>query len=373
MVLKIKTIMKNLLLFVALIVLIQQSCNDRNLNTGALNTRINNDLNFIHAANLATPAVVHINTYAKTGSTSPLEELFRGHLEQERQRQKENPPQEGMQLTGSGSGVIIQSNGYIITSYHIIANALRIEVSLNDKRIFTAQVIGTDPSTDLALLKIEANKLQFLEYENNIEIEVGQWIAAVGNPFNLTSTVTAGIVSAKGRYLNIIGDSEGRAIESFIQTDAALNPGNSGGALVNMNGELVGINAAIASPTGVFAGYSFAVPMHLVQKVVTDILEFGEVKRGVLGVRIRDLDVEMAEKYKIKNISGAIVEEVIKESSAEIAGIKNGDIIVAIEGREITSAGELQEIISLKRPGEKVRIAYKRNGKTKEIEVALKK
>jgi serine protease Do len=354
--------MRNQIFYYPVLILFFMGCNassDNNIPHYA------QPFDFTEAAKIATPAVVHINTYATDapGSRNPLEEFLR--------QREEQADDEEMQITGLGSGVIISDDGYIVTVNHILEHAEKIVVSLNDKRIYTAEVVGADPATDLALLKIDDKELPKLEFGRAVDLQVGEWVVAVGNPFNLTSTVTAGIVSAKGRELNILEGEEGRSIESFIQTDAALNPGNSGGALVNTRGELVGINAAIASPTGAFAGYSFAVPVNLVKKVVNDIIEFGEVRRGTLGVDIRDLNPRLAVDKDLEDLSGVYVEKVINGSPAELAGIRQGDIILSVEGREVDSAGEMQEIVALKRPGDELKITYRRKGRERQTEVKL--
>jgi serine protease Do len=362
--------MKNILLIICGFFLFVIGCNTNgnSIRSEALKPLPND---FTQAAQLVTPTVVHINTYSKQAREGVrlFEELFGNR----RERERNSEDNDNLQLSGSGSGVIFKSTGYIITSLHIIDEAERIEVTLNDRRVYDAEVIGTDPATDLAVIRIKENNLPAIEFGDAEQLEVGEWIAAVGNPFNLTSTVTAGIVSAKGRDLNLRQMTEGLLIESFIQTDAAVNPGNSGGALVNLRGELVGINAAIASPTGVFAGYSFAVPTYLVQKVVNDVLEFGEVRRGILGVSIRNIDPNLAEEKKLQDLFGAYVEGVLEGSAAAMAGIQEGDVIIAVEGSDIKSAGQLQEAVSLKRPGEEIKITYRRNGRTKEAETKLGK
>ncbi len=272
----------------------------------------------------------------------------------------------------SGSGVIINEDGFIVTNNHVVAGATELEVTLADKRTFKAKIIGTDPSTDLAVIKIDANKLTSLSFGNSDAVRVGEWVLAVGNPFNLESTVTAGIISAKGRNINILKDN--RAIESFLQTDAAVNPGNSGGALVNMDGLLVGINTAIATPTGTFAGYSFAVPSNLVSKVVEDLIAYGKVQRAFLGISIQTLDGETKQKLGLNTdlIGGVYVGGVGKGSAAEEAGLQTGDIITKIGDKEVKSAPELQEIIGRKRPGDKVTVTFERAGKKKTVEVTLK-
>lgn len=337
-------------------------------------------LDFTHAAKVTTPTVVHIKTYSTLvpgTASNPLEELFRefygqpfpGEREQ-RNAQPEEEPEE--QLYASGSGVIISPDGYVITSNHIIQNAERVQVVLNDKRAFDAEVVGYDEATDIALLKVQANDLPAINYGNSDTIQVGEWVVAVGNPFNLTSTVTAGIVSAKGRNINVLGDETGLAIESFIQTDAAVNPGNSGGALVDLEGRLVGINTAIASPTGSFAGYSFAVPVNLVKKSVEDIREFGQVQRGLLGVMIRDINADLAAEENLNQYSGVFVAEVNENSAAAEAGIKKGDVITEVNGVPVNTSAALQEMIALLRPGDKVNLKIRRNGKAKQLEATLK-
>jgi Do/DeqQ family serine protease len=270
---------------------------------------------------------------------------------------------------GSGSGVIISENGYIITNNHVVEGASDLEVTLSDKRTFKAKVIGLDPSTDLALLKIEEKGLPKLTLANSDDIKVGQWVLAVGNPFNLSGTVTAGIVSAKGR--NQIIRSEG-SIEAFIQTDAAVNPGNSGGALVNLNGDLIGINTAIFSETGSFAGYSFAVPTSIVSRVVEDLIEFGEVKRGYLGVSIRDMNSELAKETGLNVTQGVYIEGVTEEGAAKAAGLKKGDVILKVGDRHVNSVSQLQEAVTRHKPGEKVALVIVREGKEKSMNVALK-
>ena len=236
------------------------------------------------------------------------------------------------------------SCGYIVTNNHVINNALEIEVTLNDKRTFAAKVIGADPTTDIALIKIDANDLQPMAIGNSDNLKIGEWVLAIGNPFNLTSTVTAGIVSAKSRNLNLLNaDPRGQSIESFIQTDAAINPGNSGGALVNAAGELVGINTAIASLTGTYNGYGFAVPTTIVSKVVKDLREYGTVQRAILGVRIDNIDDKLAKEKNIKTLDGVYVASIEENSAAKDAGIKEGDVITAINGVKVKSTAELQE------------------------------
>ncbi len=337
-------------------------------------------MDFVSAAEKVTPTVVHITTY-KTGATptsgaNPFDEFFKEFFGEEYERSHPAPstPKGGSaeRPAGTGSGVILTPDGYIATNNHVIDGASRIEVTLNDKRSYTATLVGTDPSTDLALLKIEAESLPFVRYGNSDEIKVGEWVLAVGNPFNLTSTVTAGIVSAKGRNINIIEDRNNLQIEAFIQTDAAVNPGNSGGALVNLQGELVGINSAIATPTGSFAGYSFAVPVTLVKKVMDDLLLYGQVQRALLGVSIQEVTAEVAKEKSLKKIEGVLILEAREGSAAGEAGLRKDDVILRVDDQPVNTASELQEAVARHRPGDKVTITFKRDGATKEAQVTLK-
>lgn len=278
---------------------------------------------------------------------------------------------------GSGSGVIIAAGGYIVTNNHVIADAKEIEVTLNDNSKYKATVVGTDPSTDIAVLKIDAKNLSALPLGNSDNLNVGEWVLAVGNPFNLTSTVTAGIVSAKARNLNMIGEgnsSNGLApIESFIQTDAAVNPGNSGGALVNTKGELIGINTAIASQTGSYSGYSFAVPVNLVKKVMKDLISYGVVQRGYLGIQMTDITQELKESKKLKNLDGVYVASVLSNSGAQKAGIVSGDVILKVGSEPVVSASSLQEKIGSRQPGDKVAVTIRRsNGNIETREIVLR-
>lgn len=318
-------------------------------------------LNFVFAAKSATPSVVHIRTTYENGKggNSPFNEYFRDFFG-DRFRDYQTPQK------AAGSGVVMREDGYIVTNNHVIEDASDIEVVLNDNRSYKAEIIGTDPSTDLALIKIEEDNLKPIELGSSEDIQVGEWVLAIGNPFEFRSTVTAGIVSAKGRSINILRDRSRLSIESFIQTDAAVNPGNSGGALVNLNGELVGINTAIASSTGVFAGYSFAVPSSLVQKVVEDLSEYGTVQRALLGITIRDVDATLAEQNDLDIVKGVFVQEVGFNGAADEAGLKNGDVIVAIDGKAVGTVAELQEQVALNRPGDRVKVTYIRDGKTME-------
>ena len=272
----------------------------------------------------------------------------------------------------SGSGVIVSDDGYIVTNNHVVEDAATVQVVLNDNRSYEAKVIGTDPTTDLALVKIDENNLPFMAYGNSDDVKVGQWVIAVGNTFNLTSTVTAGIISAKARNIGILRDENNLQIESFLQTDAVVNPGNSGGALIDINGRLIGINSAIASPTGSYAGYAFAVPVNLVKKVADDLLEFGVVQRGLLGIRINDVTAELSDREDLSVVQGVYVFEVNENSAAEEAGIKEKDVIVGVDGNEVSNTSELQELVARHRPGDKVTVKLIRGKKDIEVEATLK-
>lgn len=325
---------------------------------------------FRATSSFTRPAVVHVKSLMKksTTQTQDIPDSFRDFFGDRGFRfemPSPNTPREG-----SGSGVIISADGYIVTNNHVVDNADEVEVILNDKRSYTAEVIGTDPSTDLALLRISEKNLPFLSFGNSDIVEVGEWVLAIGNPFNLTSTITAGIVSAKGRNLNLLNDKF--RIESFIQTDAAVNPGNSGGALVNAKGELVGINTAIASQTGSYSGYSFAIPSQIVNKVVNDLKEYGAVQRGFLGVSIRDVDAKFAESEGLKILKGVYVQEVNDNSAAQAAGVKKGDVITSVDGTPVASSSELQEQIGRHRPGDKVQVKLLRGSEEKNFSLTLK-
>ncbi len=330
-------------------------------------------LNFVYAAELVTPAVVHIkSTYE--GNTqgyayrNPFEDMFRdffGDPGQNPQGQGREPRAE----RSAGSGVIIAADGYIVTNNHVIAEASKIEVTLNDNRTFEAKLIGTDPNTDIAVLKVEAKGLPVVKFGDSDRVRVGEWVLAVGNPFDLTSTVTAGIVSAKGRNINILREQYG--IEAFIQTDAAVNPGNSGGALVNLKGELIGINTAIATPTGSYTGYSFAVPVSLVHKVVEDLVEFGVVQRAILGISIANTNDPRIET-EVDELQGVYVMAVNEGSAAEEAGIQKGDVITEINNQQVTNVAELQDMVGRNRPGDKIKVTYTRDGKYKTVSATLK-
>ena len=273
-------------------------------------------------------------------------------------------------IVATGSGVIISADGYIATNNHVVQDADLIEVTLNDKRTFTAKIIGTDPSTDLALLKVDANDLPFSRFGNSDNVRIGEWVLAVGNPFNLTSTVTAGIVSARARNINILGNNA--SIESFIQTDAAVNRGNSGGALVNTYGDLIGINAAIASNTGAYTGYSFAIPSNLVRKVMDDLLKYGEVQRAYLGVNILDIDSKLAAEKQLKSLNGVYITDVVQGGAGEVSGLKSGDVILSVDGISVNSRSELLEVIGQKSPGQKVDLVISRGERNSKVTVNLK-
>lgn len=340
-------------------------------------------VDFTSAAAATTPSVVHIKSIqtSRTASSqyngNPFDffgddpfSFFFGDPFGGRGRgggRGEGKPKE---QASSGSGVIITDDGYVVTNNHVIEGADKIEVTLFDKRKYPATLVGTDPSTDIALLKIEEKNLPALPLANSDEAKVGQWVLAVGNPFDLESTVTAGIVSAKGRNIHILDDKS--AIESFIQTDAAVNPGNSGGALVNTEGQLLGINTAIATPTGTYAGYAFAVPANIVKKVVDDILDYGIVQRGFLGVGIRDVDSDLAQKYGLNSPQGVYIDSVFLDGSAYASGLKTGDVITKIDGTPIKAAPELQEMVGRHRPGDIITVTVNRKGSERDMRVTLK-
>ena len=307
--------------------------------------------------------------------SDPFFDFFFGPQGNQRQQRRQQQPQgeESQRELGLGSGVIVSADGYIVTNNHVIDGAERLEVTLNDNRQFNATVIGTDEATDLALIKIDAEKLPVIPFGNSDDLKIGEWVLAVGNPFGLTSTVTAGIVSAKARQIS--GDrTSGRrmGIESYIQTDAAVNPGNSGGALVNLNGELVGINSAIYSQTGNYAGYSFAVPTSIVSKIAKDLKEYGAAQRAFLGISYTELNAKTAKEKGITKVnSGLLVQSVSDRSSAREAGIQEGDVIIAINNVETHTSAQLQEQINRYRPGDKIQVAYVRDNKVRQAEVTL--
>ena len=339
--------------------------------------------NFVEASNRAVHTVVSIKNYSNQRQQQQQQmfdpfDFFFGQPEQQ-QRGRQQPQQDQDQPSGMGSGVIISQDGYIVTNNHVIQGATKIEVTLNNQKSYIAELVGTDPSTDIALLKISEKSLPFTKFVDSDAINVGDWVLAVGNPFGLTSTVTAGIVSAKGRSINILGKNSESPIESFIQTDAAINPGNSGGALVNANGDLIGINTAISSPTGAYSGYGFAVPANLVKKVVEDIKSYGIVQRGYLGIKGFDLSNDQAVKQynqqfkkSIKTQNGVMVTELVSKGSAVDSGIEEGDIITAVDGKDVTSFSSLSFIVGSKRPGDKVAIKVRRGNTEKTYTITLK-
>ncbi|MGK6349787.1 Do family serine endopeptidase [Parapedobacter sp. DT-150] len=346
---------------------------------------------FTQAAAMVAPAVVHITTTYSgrprgAGGGDPME-LFEEFFGMPRQQQPRSQPP----AQATGSGVIISEDGYIVTNNHVVEEANKIEVQLTDKRVVQAKVIGRDPNTDLALIKINEKGLPFVRFGNSDDVRIGEWVLAVGYPLGLESTVTAGIVSATGRATGIIArelqqrqyqqrgypqtDEEpliNTAVESFIQTDAVINKGNSGGPLVNANGELIGINSNIMTPTGTYAGYGFSVPVNLVKKIADDFIKFGMVKRGLIGITFQELNPATAKELEIKEINGLYVSEIVPDGAAEEAGIKAGDIITKLDGRVIASSSDLQERIYRLRPGDKVKLTYTREGKERDVTVTLK-
>ena len=337
---------------------------------------------FVKAAKMTVPAVVSIKNFSakkQRGSEQDLFEQFFGNPfgNGQQQQQPQSPPPN--MPTGMGSGVIISADGYIISNNHVIAGATKLEVVLSNKKSYVANLVGTDPTTDIALLKIEEKGLPFLNFANSDNVEVGQWVLAVGNPMGLNSTVTAGIISAKGRSIDLLSQQSRSPIESFIQTDAAINPGNSGGALVDPNGELIGINSAISSKTGYYEGYGFAVPSNLARKVVEDIKKYGLVQRGFLGVIPLDLADDRAvasynqqKKTNLKTGDGVYLIEVAEKGGAEDAGLRSGDIISKVDNTAISSYYDLSFAVGSKRPGDKVAVTYTRNGKQNTVNVVLK-
>jgi len=314
---------------------------------------------FSDAAEAVMPAVVNVTSITKYQARSDWERRYLEFFGAPEANQS------------TGSGVIISNKGYIVTNNHVIKGATDVEVTLYDKRKYKAEIIGTDPNTDLAVLKIKAEDLPAIAFANSDEAKIGEWVLAVGNPFDLNFTVTAGIISAKGRNINILG-GQNKNIESFIQTDAAVNPGNSGGALVTANGELLGINTAIATPTGTYAGYSFAVPINLVKKVVSDLMAYGEVKRGYLGVIIQDMNSEVAARENLTITQGIFVSELVENGAAEKAGLKEGDVIIEVNGVSTKSVPELQEQIGSRNPGDEITLTIHRKGTKKQMSVKLK-
>jgi len=325
-----------------------------------LKAGLDSSTDFTFAAEKTIDCVVNVKTQSTVSYRNPIYDFFYGD-----KYQGEQEP-----VMGVGSGVIITADGYIVTNNHVIENSEKVTVTLNDKREFTAKVVGTDHSTDLALLKIDAKDLPFISFGNSDALKVGEWVLAVGNPFNISSTVTAGIVSAKGRSMQIIEDNY--RIESFIQTDASVNRGNSGGALVNLKGEMIGINTAIVSPSGGNVGISFAIPSSIVQKVVRDLIEFGAVQRAIMGVSISEITAELAKEKGLESLDGVYVADVNENSAAQTAGIEKGDVVTQINNVKVNSPSELQELVGRYRPGDKISVTVKRKDKVKQFEVTLR-
>ena len=338
--------------------------NDRNSivttssNSFGRNVGLGNEaVDFTSAAENAVHSVVHVKNVSVRTVYNPIMEYFYGSRGGQQQEQ-----------VGTGSGVIISEDGYIVTNNHVIKDANELEVTLNNNKSYKAKLVGTDSKMDIALLKIDADeKLPYSTFADSDAVKVGEWVLAVGNPYNLNSTVTAGIVSAKARNLDT------RGIQSFIQTDAAVNPGNSGGALVNTRGELIGINTMISSPTGSYAGYSFAVPSNITRKIIEDLMEFGNVQRGILGVEGRELNSNFSQEIGINDTEGFYVSSVSKNSGAEKAGLQKGDIIKKLDNQKVNSFAELSGYINSKRPDDKVQVTFVRDGKTKVVPVTLVK
>ena len=320
---------------------------------------------FTYAAESAVDAVVYVKvsaTQTMQQSPSSIFDFFFGFPQQGAPQQREK--------VGSGSGVIIREDGYIVTNNHVIEGATKIEVTLNNNQTYQATLVGTDPATDVALLKIEANGLPVVPFGDSDKLRLGEWVIAIGSPYDLRSTITAGIVSAKGRSMpNYTGEFK---IESFIQTDAAVNPGNSGGALVDKAGNLVGINTAIISQTGSYAGYSFAVPVNIVKKIVYDLMDYGSVQRAVLGITMQEIDDKIANELKLSSRNGVYIVEVSKSGAADKAGIKAGDVLIAIDSTMLTNSASVQEAVSRFSPGDEAVVTVIRDGKEKKLDVKFK-
>jgi len=315
------------------------------------------NVDFTEAADKTINTVVHVKNVSRTTISNPILEYFYGFRGGQEQEQ-----------VGTGSGVIISEDGYIVTNNHVVKDASEIEITLNNKKSYKAKLIGTDSKMDIALLKIDADeKLPYTAFANSDSVKIGEWVLAVGNPYNLTSTVTAGIISAKARNLDTSG------IQSFIQTDAAVNPGNSGGALVNTRGELIGINTMISSPTGSYAGYSFAIPSNIARKIIEDLMEFGNVQRGVLGVVGGELNAKASKELGVTETQGFYISKVQQKSGAEKAGLQKGDIIIQLDNQNIATYADLSGYINTKRPNDKVEVTFIRDGKNKELPVILSK
>ncbi len=312
---------------------------------------------FSAIANQLKPAVVTIISEKKAAVGGGFDEIFR--------KFHKNIPEQGL-----GSGVIVHSEGYILTNHHVVSEADQITVKLLDKRVYRAQLLGSDPLTDIALIKIDADKLPVAKFGNSDNIEVGEWVLAIGSPLSLNSTVTAGIISALGRQIDIIGDQYG--VESFIQTDAVINPGNSGGALVNIKGELIGINTAIATKTGLYQGYGFAVPSNIARHVMEDIIKYGQTVRGYVGVSIKDVDATYAKAVGLTSAQGVLVESLVDNGAAKESGVEEGDVILEIDGRKLNQSNDLQAYVALKQPGDVVKLLIQHDGKKVTKSVTLK-
>lgn len=322
-----------------------------------------NTPDFVNAAEASVNAVVHIKTtiVRKTSSYNDFFGAFLEHLY--------GIPGQSQNMVAYGSGVVLSPDGYIVTNNHVVEGADEVEVTFNNKVVRNATIVGTDPTSDLALVKVDGEEFDYLVFGDSDMVKVGEWVLAVGNPFNLTSTVTAGIVSAKARNIGILGENSN--VESFIQTDAAVNRGNSGGALVNTKGELIGINAAIASHTGSYEGYSFAIPSNIVRKVVDDLLMYGETQRAYIGIYPQEMNAELAEQAGMRDIKGVYVADVITDGAAQKAGIKKGDVIDRINGNQVNTTTQLMEVIRQYRPGDEVDVEVIRNGKLQYYKVGL--
>ncbi len=319
---------------------------------------------FTYAAESSVEAVVYVEVTAKANTarqqiSDPFFQFFFGDEYEPQAREQK----------ASGSGVIIRPDGYIVTNNHVVANATSVKITLNNDKVYDATIVGTDPTTDIALVKIDAKGLPYLNFSDSDKLRLGEWVLAIGSPYNLKSTITAGIVSAKGRSMpNYKGEFK---IESFIQTDAAVNPGNSGGALVNRKGELVGINTAIISQTGSYAGYSFAVPSNIASKVVADLIDFGAVRRARLGVTMSPVDEKVADDMKLSSLEGVYIVEVLKGSSADKAGIKKGDVLLEVGGKKVKSPSSLQELVNSYHPGDATTVKVARGQNTHNFKVVF--
>ena len=324
-----------------------------------------NTPNFVDAAEASVNAVVHIKTtiIQKSASYNDFFGTFFEYLYGIPGQTQSNT------MVAYGSGVVLSPDGYIVTNNHVVEGASAVEVTFNNKVVRQATIIGTDPTSDLALIKVDGNDFDYLVFGDSDKVKVGEWVLAVGNPFNLTSTVTAGIVSAKARDISILG--EGSNVESFIQTDAVVNRGNSGGALVNTRGELIGINAAIASHTGSYEGYSFAIPSNIVRKVVDDLLMYGETQRAYIGIQIAEMNADLAQQAGMKDIKGVYVAGLTDNGAAEKAGIQTGDVVVSINGNAVNTTTQLTEIVHQYRPGDEITVNVVRDGRERSYQVGL--